>query len=660
MNAWEQAPLAQGGAWQNAPLVEDQNDELLTKYGLKPETVARMGGPAQVLKMIGEQEINPADDVGRAEAAAISYGRGTLDFYQGLKQMYLQKFGGEGAAEKYTRDVMRELDQYDKLQSRYPVTSTVGRIGGAIGSVPVPSPAGIAGKGAVAAAKSAGKGALASGALAGSMFAREGESRLANAVIGAGVGAAAGPVMRGASAAVNKGINAARDRINPVAKTLLEEAEKRGIRLSMSDVIGDRAFLGKAARDAEILSENVPFGMYNFRQKQHDDFKSAMTRLLSDSRRYLGTDDPGEAVQKGLISQLNRYRERANKLFERVASLSDEAADRLPEKIGDARVFIKTENMNRVASEFAEKHKTVGRPELRSGISDFVETLSHNPRVRSFRGLQEVRDKIKARIEQHYAGQAEISKKGIHELIAIKNALEQDMEGYARNAGGNIWKAFKRANEYYKTTIARYKNDRLLSQVAGAEVDTVTPLWLKQGRADRVRRLYEFGTPEVQRAMRATIVEDIAERAATPGRDTLSPAKFTGWFDRYRKAVNVAFKGDSEFRAQLEGMNRVARAIKRAGEVVENPPTGNRLVQAATAGSLTAGVATGNLGMLARGATKVAAFTGALKAFSTTPWVQRYFLAASRHHPKSKAMQRLLKELETRMAAAPGALVGQQ
>lgn len=649
MNAWEQAPLAKQNAWESAPLLEEENSKL-SKLGMKPELVASLGGTQAALKAVGEQEINPADDVGRAEAAAISYGRGVLDLYQGMKQMYLQKFGDEGAAARYTRDVMNELAQYEKLQDKYPITTGGSRIAGTIGSVPVPGPGGIVGKGIAGTAKAAAKGAAASGAVAGTMFVQEGQSRGLNAAIGAAGGAVAGPMIDAVGKVGGRALNAAKGRISPAAAKLMEEAKARGIRLSGSDVIGDSTWLGKTIRDAELLSENIPFGMFSFRQKQQQSFKSAMRKLTSDAKRFLGTDDPGEAVQTGLIKQLNRYRARANELFGKVADLSDEAAEKLP-----PNAFIATKNMNKVAEAYSKVHESVGDPALQSKLAPFMKTLSANPRAKSFRALQEVRDSIKAKIDDYHAGNTtDISKKGISELIDVKTALEKDMESYARAAGGKLWQAYQKAQEFYKGTVAKYKNDKLLSKVAGSEVDFVVPKWLQTGKADRVQRLYEFGTPEVQRAMRASIIDEIAQKASVDGSDIVSPAKFTSWFDKHRKSIAVAFKGDQELKAQFEGLNRVARAVKRAGQVAESPPTGNRLIQGAAAAGVVGGV-TGAVPGAAGVVGATSALTFLLRSMNNSTYTQKFLMAASRYRPDSKAMERLLKELQTRMAAAPGA-----
>src|SRR5690606_35489847 len=103
--------------------------------------------------------------------------------------------------------------------------------------------------------------------------------------------------------------------------------------------------------------------------------------------------------------------------------------------------------------------------------------------------------------------------------------------------------------------------------------------WVKGGKKDRAAALYDALTPEGQEAVRVGIIREAYE-AATSGPNAqngvFSPAAFAREIDKYKDAIPSFFKGDA--RAEIEGFQRLMQHIKRAGQYMENPSTGARLL----------------------------------------------------------------------------------
>lgn len=282
-----------------------------------------------------------------------------------------------------------------------------------------------------------------------------------------------------------------------------------------------------------------------------------------------------------------------------------------------------------------------------------------NPKVNtSYTGVRGLRSDLGSMIADYYKGtNAATGSKGVQVLQGVKNAIEGDLNAFTAKNGPEIAAAAKRADAIYKGEVVPFKDKALAAAVKSSEPDQIYRTFIQQGKGDRAQKFYNALDPEGQAAVRSQMVKD-AFNKATERDGVFSPAKFAQSLEKIKDASGVFFKGQDKF--ELDGFTNLMRHIQRAGQVAENPPTGQRLILAALAGE-----GAGTIGRLAGHgpeagvagvATAATAMTSArllTKLFSSKAG-KSLLLAASDAPVGSTAMERIIeKDLPKLMGAAP-------
>jgi hypothetical protein len=577
----------------------------------------------------------------------VAFGRGMMDTYQGVKQLFLEKFGDDEEAERYTKQVMNDIRLYQQLDDANPWLSKISRFGGNVASLPAPG----VGPAATTSVR-LGKAALTGATQAGTQFVEEGGSRLENALLGGAFGAGGDLALGG----ITKSFNALRRKpnfTNKSAEDIYNLAKQTDVPVSTGDMLGDTA-KGTALSVAERTSEFVPIvGMGSFREQQHNAFKKAMINLKADSVKYVGTDDLGEAVQTGVLDRLAKLKVKSDTNYKALSVAADRALKESSE------VTIPTNELNKVAKNIHNRTKFLfGNPEFQDQkLLDLTKRLAQDPEARNFQALRQLRMQLADRVDAHYAGSELIGKQGVVDLMRLKEAVEKDMADFAKQKGGQVFKLWKKADSFHKSQVVPYK-EKTLKQFNGKEIDSLTSFWLQRGKFSKAAAIYKASNAEGKSAMRASVIDDIVNHATQTGKDgVISPQRFASRYEQYKKAINSVFVGDKALKARLEGMAKLAKHVTRAGQFMEKPPTGLALGQGAIAyGAPVAGALNPTLvpGML-----KAGALTWAFKKAETSPAIQKLLLSASRYQPESKGMQRVMNQLYARFELMMGALPGQ-
>jgi hypothetical protein len=110
------------------------------------------------------------------------------------------------------------------------------------------------------------------------------------------------------------------------------------------------------------------------------------------------------------------------------------------------------------------------------------------------------------------------------------SALEGDMERIRRGQGGALEKAWKRADEFYKTAVVPYKDKALAKALSSDTPDEIYSQFIRVGRSgageDRATKFYDALDPKGKAAVRYGMLANAMDDAAIAGKDTISPAKF--------------------------------------------------------------------------------------------------------------------------------------
>lgn len=463
-----------------------------------------------------------------------------------------------------------------------------------------------------------------SGALqAGARFTGKNNSTTGNAVTGGVLGAMAPAVM----SPIAKGYNA-------IAGKLTKPINVAGkVPTTLGEDIGSPAL-----QRAETLLERVPLlGITGFRKEQHAAAEKAAKEylgsfaatgiegsrgLLEKNRKVVS--DMYEGVKKTIgegYSNLPLYATETNKA-------ASELLDRFPDffkNFQDVKTETILSNIRKESSYFAEKGKSAiqknipakGAPIISSGQHDsfqelgraierqarknkniaekYIEPTNHiyfNDMWELRKGIGDILGQAKQKMIS-----GDVNKSQYSALSKMYSAISEDMDKFASSVGSpDISAALSAANNAYKQNVVKYNViERAYDKAAGA-------------------------------------IEDTGK--------TFSPQRFHSALDGILKKEKYNNLFTSTEKREMAGIANIMTTVKRAGQFMENPPTGNRMVDIAIGGG-----AVGSLlnPAAAQAAGTTAATAGILKFLTTTDTGKRLAMAASTIEPSSPSMRKIME-----------------
>lgn len=261
--------------------------------GTTPEQVMefanqQFSGKRQTMT-VQEPKIDPTGTTTQRALAGV--GKSFVDTYQGLKQLGAQAGNKIGLVDDSTvQAIQADVDERARLDKPLMETGAglTGNILGQVGPMFVPGAA----LGKVGAVKNLAAavpklapfvGAAASGGgFSAAQPVLSGDSRLENA----GYGALTGAVGQGAAALAGKVASGAKDAISPQVRALAEEAERRGIPVSLAQ-LSDSGFL----KQLQSVIEKLPFtGAAGARKRQEQAFTREVSKTFGENTPSVTSD----------------------------------------------------------------------------------------------------------------------------------------------------------------------------------------------------------------------------------------------------------------------------------------------------------------------------------------------------------------------------------
>lgn len=593
-------------------LTADQNTDpqtgtpIIDVPGGEMTTAEKLNNPyfdiktAEQLREEMKKNVQPViDEMGPVGKTVTGIGAGMYDVAKGVQQAGAElgnKVGlvSNDTLSRITREGQEARDVFAPLKNQ----STAAMVGDIVGriapwlAVPAGAPEGALARILVGAGTGAGMGAL--------EFTPEDGSRVENAVKGAALGGAGAGVLAG----VSKAYNAA--ATNPLAEITTQKLSDRfKIPVTLSELTG------KANR-TDTLMERVPgpFGIKGFREAQQQAAKNAATEHFAQYTIDPALDSTAAmkvANDAHLDELYNVVRQNAESIPQAAAPEVKQAAmemlDRYPgvfDAIQDTHLKKILQNIVLDTKDRVVQVPGAPAPALNIGnVHAVPDSASTTAAKFSFDDLWALRKGIGKEIGDASTGTA----KG--QLSAIYAAVSNDMDAMLAGHSDEAVKAFREANDAFKQYSLKF---------------------------DVLRQAYD-------KAMGTT-------GAGTAG--FFSPQKYGTALKNlandptYKKNVKWS-PGEIE---EMTGLANILQVTKRAGQFMENPPTGNRWGLPSIAG------AAGGGSYLAGGlaATAKTAGTGALAALvtkfiTTTPAGKRLALAASKAEPTSPTMTFIMNQV---------------
>jgi hypothetical protein len=397
----------------------------------------------------------------------------------------------------------------------------------------------------------------------------------------------------------------------PSADAVIAAGKKHNVPVYFDDVTKS-AF----AKKLGVGAENVPLvGTSAGRARQGEAAKEAAKTVAARFAEDVADDVP-TVMQKGLEDQLNVFRGEAGKRYTHAAQLLDQAAEVVPTPrfvLAIRRELLNQKNLGSAANK---------------DVVALLQKYQQAPEG-NFTLARQLRSQLKGEIREFYRGgeNKAIGEQGVERLREMREALEADMEDFATQAGGAAHEAWKNADEFYKTNLLPFKERGFAELVKTAEPEKAWRYLMTQGGIEsRVERMYNGLNDSGRAAVRSGVVADAMEHALGP-KGTFSPAKFAKYMEDHRPVIDKFFHGaDKE---EINGFTNLMRHVERAGQYMENPPTGQRLIGAMMIGSTALSLKPLLIGAGAAGGTRV---------LFQTQRGRDLLLAASRLKPGSPGM----------------------
>jgi hypothetical protein len=382
-------------------------------------------------------------------------------------------------------------------------------------------------------------------------------------------------------------------------------------------------------------------------------------RSTLDLAHRASDHDPGAVVQASARVKLMRDKLQADALYAERDRLAQQLGHRLetPETLRAAYTALdqvqgSVLNLDPRGTTKKQVEAILTRLEpTRTPHAQFPGTLPdvETPARVSFHDLVRLRHELDIAINQPSATPFE------QQLLGeIRAGIQTDMRTAAlASRKPQLIAAQEQADAFYPGVV---RQREFVKSVEDLPPDQVVPTLIRRGQGDRAQGAFDALEPKGQAAVRVDILNralyDGNAPAIHPGTGHFSPARFAKNLEDLRAATGVFFPSTGEGAWELQGFTNLMRHLERNGAYIENPPTGQRLLDYFHAG--TAGeVVTGGLAGYAAGGVKgavagagtplsLAAFNGLKNWALMTPRGRDFMLAASDLSPGTRAFQSLL------------------
>jgi hypothetical protein len=387
--------------------------------------------------------------------------------------------------------------------------------------------------------------------------------------------AALGGLTSAVPSAITKSVNAVRSAKIP--PTIAErQAAQWKIPITTGEALGDTA-----RQRTEVLLERAPglLGIKDFRIRQNEAAKQAAKDFLG---KYIVDPD---AVDIGLAN-----RKYVSGIYEEVKGLVKQTT----EPVSVRNTF---QSAHELLKRYPNTFKIMQDKKTENILGDIISGAIKKKGRLSFDEMWQLRKGLGDKIGQARIlfARGKVDKTQYEQLMKLHQAVTDDLDSWATNIKRpDIMEKFKAANQAYKDYVVKY---------------------------DAVQRAYDKAS---------------GERSAL---EVFSPKTFSTALKKEAYAAKTTGKFSPIEISEMAGLANIMQVVKRAGQFMENPPTGNRygplvaMAEVVASPSRWKGMA---LGVMSEGIAKFLATSKVGKNLSR---------AASKIEPNSPAMSAVMRQV---------------
>lgn len=374
---------------------------------------------------------------------------------------------------------------------------------------------------------------------------------------------------------------------------------------------------GRSSR-TDVLLERAPgpLGNKGFRVKQyeaaHNAAKKAISKYIIDPKAddILGTNEEYVgSLYEGMKETASKIKNQ-NIHTSSTKRVTSELLDRYPD------VFKKLQDRKLEGILNEIKSDTKGSTTSYLDAS-YRPNIKVSPKALTFDEMWTLRKGLGEKIgqAQKQLASGAMDKTEVGQLKALYAAVSDDMASWAKKSGNRqLWREFQRANAAHKRYVVKYNT---------------------------LAQAYE------------KVTKDVGDQKL------FSPARFANELDRIardtesggiqsRKSQAKMSLFSKQEKAEFSGLANILQVVKRSGQYLENPPTGNRWGGIATTlGAEGTAYHVGGIAGMIKTAGAAAATSLIVKYLTTTASGKRLAMAASKISPTSPKMNLILRHAMT-------------
>lgn len=423
-------------------------------------------------------------------------------------------------------------------------------------------------------------------------------------------------------AVISPAVRAISGRISPEAQQIIRQGEQQGVDVLTSDVLPPETNITKTLQQ---LSEKLgPLGTGNVRQKQQQARQAIIEELGAD------LSIESEPVLANIVSSLNRG---VAKSLERGAMQKGEGIFRLA-PMGDVPVGRVNEVIERqIASE--RSLQGVANQQTITRLNNYRESIQNA----NFRQLDRIRSRILADIRDARGGDS-LPTTAEAPLQAVKSSLDDAMKSFAGRTDRTALSLWLKGNRSFFETFGKARRSVLKQAIKEGEMKPETlGRIIKQGQTSDLKRLNSLLDDSGKKSVQAAIIRDALEESGFFGAGA-NPDRFINAIQKgpRKRAINVFFKGAE--RNQIEGIERLLDATRRAQQAAAAPATGQQVVSGGILVGGGAGLATNPVATILGAGT----LAGITKAYESKA-VRNMLLKLANTPKGSKAEQDIIENI---------------
>lgn len=347
------------------------------------------------------------------------------------------------------------------------------------------------------------------------------------------------------------------------ASDVVEQGAKQGVPVMTSDVLPPSTFAGKMAQQT---AEKIPLAGTGAAREIQQDFRNQAVQEVAD--KY-GTFSY-KAILDSMKAQQGRVKGAAGRTLESTGNKLDEIGE-IP--LGNTREII-----DQVKTELG-KEGVIRSEGALDDLSKLVNAFDEAPQT--FTSLKENRTAFRDIIAgADKAERSQLPSRAKALLQQVNKAMSDDMESFAKaNLTPKEFASWKKANKIYADQAETLKKSKLKNVLDKGDVtpESVKQLIMSKNPSE-LKLAYNSMTQSGKKNARAAIVSAIVDRASY-GKQ-MTPNTFATEMKKFQPQINTFFKGQE--RKQLEGLQRLLDATRRAQDAAVTTPTGQQVLGAGT------------------------------------------------------------------------------